>query len=539
MVLVSALRKETTVTSRHRLFFLPRPDREFPHRWTDWARLIVLAVVVLLGASVVTFREPLHRASSCGWFDTGAWSAGDECVGVSDGSYDFGLDAFTPVLQAIKRQNDSAAEKCDPNGTPVTVGVVMTMTDRYTGGRAVHELEGMAAGQRRANGTGCLHPMSLLVAQIGAYGPDNEAMAVAQDLADNPDVVAVAGLGLSQQRSAEVTDLLATAKIPMVADLITAEGFDQTGSRDDQPDFASCDEGITYPRGVGKDYYYRVAYRNSVQIDRLAAVVTGKPDFIMVPTGGSDPYTCTALPMMQRKFGGKITEVKFDADEASTVPLTAKRVCGTPKDVTVLYIARGSDLARLLYNLDEAFTSGQCAAKSVTVVSTSDGQRLRAIEDTALQEDLRVRALRSPTFTDGRVRLLTTLVAGADRARDTNPGFAELEKSFAEAGFDAAHLDDGWAVNSYDSITTISEALRTLPSGKPVQRSQVNTAISGFSAAGQAVFGAGGAITFDNSGNRADPGPPVVRVCPLPPAAGDRPARTTSVLVEPGKAATC
>ncbi|MEV6872876.1 ABC transporter substrate-binding protein [Amycolatopsis sp. NPDC051128] len=528
------------MTSRYRWWFLPRSDREFPRRWTDWLRFAVAVLVVLIAATGVALREPLHRAFSCGSvFDTAAWSAGGECVGLSDGSYDFGLGAFTPVLRTIERQNAAAADKCDPNGTPMTVGVLVTLTDRYTGGRALHELEGMAAGQRHANDTGCLHPMRLVVAHIGAYGPDNEAVEVARELAGAPDVVAVAGLGLSQQRSAVVADLLAEAKIPMVADLITAEGFDQTGSRDDQPDFRSCDVDITYPHGVGKDYYYRVAYRNAAQIDQLASVLPGRADFIMVPTGGSDPYTCTALPMMQRRFGGKITEVKFDADEASTVPLTAQRICGLAKDVTVLYIARGSDLARLLFSVDEAFTGGRCAATSITVASTSDGQRVRAPEDNAMLEDLRLRALRSPSFADGRIRLISTLVAGADRSRGTNPGFADLERAFTEAGFDLAHLDDGWAVNAYDSITTISAAARTLPTPKPVQRSQINTAISGFSTAGQAVAGAGGPITFDNSGNRANAGPPVVRVCPLRPATGDRPARTTSVVLQPGGAATC
>ena len=524
---------------RFRWLFFPDPNRDFPHRWTDWWRLSAVLAVVLLLAGGVVFHRPLQRAVTCGWFDGSAWSAADECVGLSDGSYDFGLDRFSAVLHVVEQQNAAAADKCDPQGTPVTVGVLLTLTDRNAGGRALHELEGMAAGQRHANDTGCLHPMRLVVANVGAYGPDNEAVEVARALADDPDVVAVAGLGLSRQRSAEVADLLAAAKVPMVSDLITAEGFDQTGSRDDQPDFSACDPDITYPRGVGKDYFYRVAYRNAVQIEQLAAALPGRPDFLMVPTGGSDPYPCTALPLMQRRFGGKITEVKFDADEASTVPLTAQRVCGTAKDVEVLYIARGGDLARFLFSLDEALVGGRCAAGSVTVVSTSDGLRVRSPEDNAMLEDLRLRALRSPSFTDGRIRLVSTLVSGADRFRGDNPGFRDLETAFAGAGFDATHLDDGWAVNGYDSVTTISAALRTLPSAKPVQRSQVNTAISGFSSSGQAVAGAGGPITFDNSGNRADAGPPVVRVCPLPAPSGDQPARTPSVVVGPDTPPIC
>ncbi|WIV61180.1 ABC transporter substrate-binding protein [Amycolatopsis nalaikhensis] len=524
------------MSSRYYAGVWPRPSR-FPKLWTDWIRLAVVVTLLLGAGGVAVFRQGLGRLATCndGWPGDSAWSAGGECVGLSDGEYDFGLDRFTAVLKVIDVQNTTAADRCDPQGTAVTVGVLTTMTDHYTGGRAVHELEGMAAGQRRANGTGCVHPIHLVVANIGAYGPDNEGLDVARELADR-GVVAVVGLGLSQQRAAETADLLAAAKIPMVSDLITAEGFDQTGSRGDQPQFDSCDPDATYQRGIGRDYFYRVAYRNRVQIDRLAAVVPAQPDFIMVPTGGSDPYTCTALPMMQRQFGGNVTEVKFDADESSTVLQTARRICGAAKDVTLLYIARGSDLARLLFSLDEAFGSGQCAATSVTVVSTSDGQRVRAVEDNPMLEDLRLRGLRSASFTSGRIRLLTTLVAGADQRRANNPGFADLEEAFTGAGFDLAHTDDGWAVNAYDAMSVVSEALRTLPAAKAVQRSQVNTAISGFSATGQAVRGAGGMITFDNSGNRADAGPPVVRVCPLPPGAG---TRTRSVIVTPGAPAEC
>jgi ABC-type branched-subunit amino acid transport system substrate-binding protein len=150
-------------------------------------------------------------------------------------------------------------------------------------------------------------------------------------------------------------------------------------------------------------------------------------------------------------------------------------------------------------------------------------------------EDLRTRALRSESFTEGTVKLLLTLVGGADRLQADNPNFAVFEQHFTDAGFEPAHIDDSWALNAYDAMTTISEALRTpLPANKPIQRSQVNTAISGFFSAGLSVPGAGGPITFDNSGNRTGR-PPVVRLCPLLAASGDQPSRTTTVAVHPGE----
>ncbi|MGZ3148101.1 ABC transporter substrate-binding protein [Lentzea chajnantorensis] len=528
-----------TFTERFYLGIWPRPRAlRHPAKWTDWLRPVAVLAVVALVAGSVTGGPWLWKRLSCkdGWLPSAdVWSAGGECVGLSQGPYAFELDAFTNVLKVIEKQNAAAAEVCDPSGTPVTVGVLLTMTDQYAGARAVHELEGMAAGQARANGTGCLHPVRLLVGNIGAYGPEQEAVQVARRLADHPEVVAVAGIGLSHQHSAEIADLLAAEKIPMVSDLVTAEGFDQSGSTAQETDYSGCEPDTTYQNGVGRDHYYRVAFRGSEQIRSLGAALPGtRLDFIMVPTGGTDPYTCTALPLMHKQFGGNITEVKFDPDEASTVSQTARRVCNVTKDVTVGYIARGRDLAMFLHSLDQEFSQGHCSASSITVVSTSDGQRVRAAELDPRLEDLRVQALSSPSFTSGKLRLVATLVGGADKQVPGNTGFADFERQFTRIGFDVAHTDAGWAVNGYDAVSVVEEAVNKLPVTKPVQRSQVNTQISFVSSPETAVLGAGGPIMFDNDGNRVGAEPPVVRVCPLPQKQNGAVGRVRSVTLHPG-----
>ncbi|ANZ35695.1 ABC transporter substrate-binding protein [Lentzea guizhouensis] len=528
-------------TERFYLGIWPKPRAlRHPAKWTDWLRPVAVLAVIALVVGAFTGGPWLWKRLSCkdGWLPTtDVWAAGGECVGLSAGAYDFDLAAFTNVLKVIEKQNASAAEVCDPKGTPVTVGVLLTMTDQYAGARAVHELEGMAAGQARANSTGCLHPLRLLVGNIGAYGPEQEAVEVARKLAGHPEVVAVAGIGLSHQRSAEIADLLAAEKIPMVSDLVTAEGFDQSGSTAQETDYSGCEPDTTYQNGVGRDHYYRVAYRGSEQIRSLGAALPGvRLDFIMVPTGGTDPYTCTALPLMHKQFGGTITEVKFDPDEASTVSQTAQRVCNVAKDVTVGYIARGRDLAMFLHSLDQEFTKGHCSASSITVVSTSDGQRVRAAELDPRLEDLRVQALSSPSFASGKLRLVSTLVGGADKPSPGNTGFTDFEKHFTGIGFDLAHTDAGWAVNGYDAVAVIEEAVNKLPVTREVQRSQVNTQISFVSSAETAVLGAGGPIVFDNDGNRVGSVPPVVRVCPLPPQNGTV-GRVRSVTLQPGSPA--
>ncbi|MFI6869345.1 ABC transporter substrate-binding protein [Nocardia sp. NPDC050406] len=522
----------SSARSRFWLGIVPRPDRPPPRHWTNWWRFILVVTVVVAAGAAWIEREPIQRLFTCndGWPSTDAWSAGDRCIGLSDGPYAFDLPAFDHVMGVIAEQN-KARTQCP--GTPVSVGVLLTMTDELAGNRAVHELEGMAVGQRRANGTGCVHPIRLLVGQLGDYDSDGDPVAVARELAGRDDIVAVAGIGLSLQVTAEVANVLAAAKIPMVSDVVTAEGFDQDGSRVDNPDFSGCDPDISYNEGVGKDYLYRIGYRVAVQVGAIGKVVPTRPDFIMVPIGGSDPYTCTTLPLLHRQYGGELLEVKFDATEPTTVSQTAKRICTMAKDVTIAYLARGRDLSRLLYTLDESYANGQCAATSITVVSTSDGNRLRTVESDAALEDLRAKALSSRSFGEGRVRLLFTLVAGADGPEPGNPNWDTFEKEFADAGFDTSHIGNGWAVNAYDAITTIDTALRILPANQRVQRSQVNTTISGFTSMEQSVPGAGGPIVFDNSGNRTDPGPEVVRLCPTALTPG-QPAQVPTVEAQPG-----
>ncbi|MBF6175149.1 ABC transporter substrate-binding protein [Nocardia blacklockiae] len=498
---------------RHRLLIFPRPDRPLPHP-KDWLPLLATVLAAVLVAAALVVVRPWQADPDC--HGEGTWLAGTRCVGLSEGAYAFGIDDFAPIMAAIDRQNGEATRNCP--GPAVTVGVLLTMTDPFAGGRPLHELEGMAAGQRAANDVGCVHPVRLIVGQLGDYDGNGDPAGVARRLAARGDVVAVAGVGLSNQATVDVVNTLADKKIPMVSDVVTAEGFDRQGSRADRPDFASCDRGATYSQGMGTDYYYRLAHRVFPQIQALHGSVGPRPDYVMVPTDRTDPYTCTALPLLHREFGdvtgNDIVDVKFDTTDPVTVDQTARRVCADPKEVTVAYLARGRDLARFVVRLDELYANGQCAAKPVDIVSVSDGDRLRHPELDPGREDLRRRALTSPSFTSGRIRLVYSLLAGAERGPE-DPNTIRYRQAFTGAGFDPEHLPDNWAVNGYDAVLTIATAVNRLPAGQPVERTSVNSVIGGFSAPAQAVPGAGGPIMFDNGGNRSGQPPAVVRLCPI------------------------
>ncbi|MQY22121.1 type 1 periplasmic-binding domain-containing protein [Nocardia macrotermitis] len=510
-------------------WFFP-PLRRPPRRLRQWLPFGAAIVIIALVASGVVYAREIRQLFTCGggWqTSTPTWRAADQCVGLSAGAYDFGVREIAPVMRIIEQQNDSAAANC-PEGSPVTIGVLLSLTDTSVGGRALDELEGMAAAQHRADEPGCVHPVKLLIGELGDEQHDPEA--VAQAMARRPDVVAVAGVGLSYQSTTDVVETLAAAKIPSIGDVVAAEGFDQDGSRHDQPVFDNCDATETYRYGIGKDYFYRIAFRVAVQIDTLTKISTHTPDFVVVPTGTTDPYTCTARPLLHRALPTDAPDVKFDADEPATIVQAAERVCAATRDVTAAYLARGRDLSRFLVSIDQMYGSGRCDAASITVVATSDAVRLTTPEPDPILEDLRDRALESASFTSGKIRLLSSMIADTHRPTD-DQAYLDYQNAFTAARLDHSRLGQGWAVNGYDAVTTILSATNTLPQHDPITRAEVDTAISGYNAPERAIPGAGGPIYFDNAGNRADPAPDVVRVCPV--RRGDRSAHTVRTVTMP------
>lgn len=519
----------TPITSRtdprrqtYRWLLLPRRDR-WPRRRRDW---LPLGLVLLLVAGLLTvagWKGPwLLDRTGCrpGLLPSGdVWSADGECVGLTGGSYFFERPEFAGALATIERQNAAAAgDSCRTGTRPVTVGVLATLTSPRVGSRAVHELEGFAAAQAQANRPGCIYPIRLRVGQLG--GNEQAAAAVAERLAADPDVVAAVGMGLSDQRSANAVTALAGHGVPMVSDVITAEGFDQSGSADDRASFAACDPGATYAHGVGQGFFYRVAFRVGAQIEQLyqysQRARIGRLDYVLTPTTTGDPYTCTALPLLHRRFGPGVQEIRFDPADPTTVTQSAKRICDGGKQVTVFYTARARDLPRFLATLQQQFDDGQCTATAITVLSTSDAERLRAPELDPSLERLRQDALRAPVLRSGRLRVVYTPLADSDLlTAQRSDRFAALRQEFLDAAFDPADLDDGWGINAHDALTTVAAAVSRISVGQPVSRGSVNTTIGGFSGAGHSIVGAGGDIAFDNAGNRVGR-PVVVRLCPVP-----------------------
>ena len=512
---------------------LPRPGIFFRRR-----QVFGLVLVVALGFAVALGPGPwLFARLGCspGAVPTdGVWSQGHECVGQSAGPYYFDRPELQQAFATLDHLNTAAnASPC--HGTPATVGVLMTLTSDNAIGRAQHELEGFIATQAAANEpSACRRPVKLLVGQTGAT--EQAAVGVANRLADS-GVVALVGMGLSDQQTAAAVKSIADRPkpVPMVADLVSAEGFDWHGSIGDSPNYADCDDSGLYSDGVGKGWFFRVGYRNNVQVQKLADWAAGtRVGFMIEPTSTADPATCTEIPDYRKKFDYP-RELIFDHDNSDvTFDQATNPICQATGKVGVIYSARGLDLGKFLDNLDKRIQQGGCTPEAITVLAGSDSVRLRAEDPDVEREAHRLAALRSPSFREGKIRLIQTPLADPSVSPIAgSSAYQGLVQSFAKLGFAETHLDDGWALNAHDALTTVIAAVGMISATAEVNPATLHAAIAdNFS--NQLVPGAIEPLTFDRDGNRTG-SPVVVRLCPL----ADNETRTRTVPVTPGYAGDC
>jgi hypothetical protein len=495
----------------YRFKIIPNPQRS-PKLKRHWLRLMLVCALLAGAVFSPVWGTWVVKRIGCrpGLLPSAdVWRQDGECVGLSEGPYAFGNDRFAKVMNIIHKQNGDAP--CS-NAKPAVVGVLTTMTSAGVGGRALHELEGFAYAQQVANSSvHCSRHIRLRVAQIGAG--EQAAVATARALAGDENVVAVVGAGLSDPLSAAAIEALTSVDqpVPVVADLITAEGFDAAVPGVSRPELYGCEGTQGYANGIGHGYFRRVSFRNGAQVTKLSEYFRGPLDFIVKPTTLRDPYTCTTLPLVVEKYP-QANQVPFSPDDPATLGQTVSRIClrtHSSDNLHVFYTARARDLGRFLAELASKFDNRECAAESVTVLSTSDAARMRAEETEVRLEETRTKALGSAAFRSGQLRLVYTPLADPNLLPNTT-----FQDAFEAAGYPRSDLDDGWAINAYNALQVVSRAINSLKRDE-VTRVQVNNAI----ATATDLPAVGPKINFDRAGNRAEL-PDVVRLCP---ARADRP----------------
>ncbi|MEW1639797.1 hypothetical protein AB0469_37770 [Streptomyces sp. NPDC093801] len=397
------------------------------------------------------------RTSHCGTDNAALTTASAWCAGITDGRDGHAVfgKGFEPALAVIDAENQAAVK----SGGYVTVALMgpLTQGDKsLTGDRAVHQVEGAAIAQHEANQGGTYPKIRMVLANMGT---DETSWPTVVDrlktmTGGSDHLVAVTGMGLSQKESIDAARSLSKASIPMVGDLITADGFDTTGAID----------------GNGAiDGLVRIAPNTSTQLQAIAQELHKHPELktaalVSAPTtpnGTTDFYTQSQEAAVRNPATGLLPYLqaggisfRFDArNDAVRTSLNtiSNNLCGKVEPDLVFYAGRANRLGDFLEDLRQR----PCHTTPITVVTGSDAATL----------DRSLPALKDP---EAPISVLYVPLADpAQLADGTNPdhglfqGFAdEFGRDHHGQQFDKGHLASGWAVMAHDAVLTASLAIR-------------------------------------------------------------------------------
>ncbi|MFB4317300.1 hypothetical protein [Actinomadura sp. 21ATH] len=434
-----------------------------------------------------------------------------ECVGVTDGRDPavFG-QRLAPVLSRIAAENATAAQ-AGP-GSYVTVAYMGPLTTDDP--RIVAQVEGAFVAQHRANTQGNLPKIQLVLANQGAAQTHwRQTVTHLEAMATGPQRLrVVTGLGLSQSETLAAARQLAGKSIPMVADIITADGFNKTGRIDNRgpiPGLVRISNNNTGQLNAISDQL-----RKSHPEPATAALVK-----VTVNRGGSSDFYATTLShsfqhhtVLGRYLnaGGGLT-FEFDPRGGTqALDSISKNLCGTDRIDLVYFTGRAAELdpfLRMLHNRP-------CRRTPITVISGSDAVKLR--------KSLTPHLYSGPTPVlgdpDAPIKILyTPLAEPAQLDSPTNPDrnlFRELATAFTKHGLKRQDLDTGWAIMAHDAVLTATTAIWKATTGGGTATPQlpnlygVRDQLGYFATKNSLISGASGTFNIDpTTGDRLDPRP--------------------------------
>lgn len=437
--------------------------------WTDLSvgrRLLAAGmpvVLVLAGAGWIghhydsdhcdTFNADLHyyRDSQIG--------AGHECVGVADPRrVRHGLfgPRLSNVMKLIGDQNAEAV-KAGP-GRYVTIAFMGPLTSDDP--RVKAELEGVYTEQAKANADRDYPKIKIVLANQGSSETHwREAVAPLTKM-PKTDLLAVAGLGLSQGESVSAVRALADANIPMVGDLITADGFNATGAVGDKKGKIP---GLFRVPISNKDQLKAI----SDNLKNLGLHLPPQPKAVLVQTpvtktDSSDLYTQSLFnsfrenPVLYSYWNalGAIQRNTYPFDPRngnSTIKNMANLLCsGKVTPDLIYYAGREADLPTFLKQLHDEYCNNQ--HHLITVITGSDAAALRDPSTAWLFDQ------KPPILGDPNAPIRVVYVPLADPQQlNGQKGWKDFEDNFHFAHDD---LNSGWAIVAYDAVMTVITAIR-------------------------------------------------------------------------------
>lgn len=448
-------------------------------------------------------RQEAVLKSQCGTDNPALRATSAWCSGITDGSdgHEVFGKGLKQALAAIDAENRAAVGSGVGYVTVALMGPLTTGDNSLTGDRAVHQVEGAFIAQHRANAKNTYPKIRLVLANMGS---DETSWPTVVDqlktMTGRRDrLVAVTGMGLSQQESIDAARSLAKASVPMVGDLITADGFDTTGRIDG---------------GAKIDGLVRIASNTSAQVRAISrelgrypglktAALVSAPN---TPSGTPDFYTESLRASFENPEIGLLPYLKasgriffrFSArnDAVHTSQRTiSNNLCGNVWPDMVFYAGRANRLPDFLEYLRER----PCRANPITVVTGSDAATLDPGLPALNDKDAPISVLYVPLADPGQ------LAGSGNPDRGLFKDFAdEFTRVHHGQRFDKSHLATGWAVMGHDALLTATLAIRNAidPPQTPPSVHAVKDQLYLF-AAPNAITGASGVFYIDpRTGNR-------------------------------------
>ncbi|WP_148046304.1 ABC transporter substrate-binding protein [Halostreptopolyspora alba] len=436
-----------------------------------------------------------------------------ECVGVTDGSYVFD-SAFTQIQQKIEAENDRVVQT---GSASVKVALFTQLTPSESTAmspeQVLRSLEGAYAAQKRANSSrdiGDPTPLiQLYLANAGGrqehWEPIVDTLVAMSD--DSAPLLAVVGLGVSIQATADTADRLSQHRIPMVSAVTSADELN--------------DETFPGLIRVGpSNTDYVKALRGYVEDhDELATAV------LVYDENDPDLYVAS----LTKAFGAQMGEYTHGnppqpfygtaLDEESSPSLfhvVTQNICQTGADMA-LYAGRGVDLDALI----DALHVRPCLDEPLSVLVAESGLGMHT--DQEVLDKLK----------KSNITVVHASASDPEWHRGgpgVPDGFSGLHEAYEEyVGDPASGLVNGYAVAHHDAVLTAVKAIRlhnrkegvTAASAEEVRKSlfRLNSQHS--------VGGAGGTLSFSKT-RGGDPGGKVVPVIEIPRADGDEPRLYTT-----------
>jgi hypothetical protein len=420
-----------------------------------------------------------------------------ECIGVSDGSYDFAANLHS-VDQAILRENRSLS------GPYVTVALLIPLTSPDPGMQTeiLHAVQGAYIAQHLANqqANHKAPPIRLVLANSGVdsvqYLPVVQQLAGMTGPPDN--LRAVAGISVSTKWTKAEVGWLAGQGIPVVGGAITADDLANTVTRSPYPGLARI-EPTNAQEAAALAHYGKANAQQAVLVEDT------RTDDDYISTLAQAFAVETAYQPYQYLSPPDITQVGDTANtfENAIVP----GICGTK--AKWIYFAGRQVQLRVFIN---ALASG-CQGRQFTILTGSSASHLENDPE-----------LNRAAFSRG-----TTLEYAAIASPDAwaavpagaNGGSSADYRDFADAINGAAGtqpanigdtaLTDGQAIINYDAVLTAIDGIRTQTSTAIPMPSMQSVAKGwGLLSGVKTVRGASGWICLDNSGNPYDKAVPIV-----------------------------